>query len=111
MRRQRSRWFQVVAVGALLVAGGCASGVPKSAEVDPVRMRSTQTGARERCGMELIRAVQRANDLTWSEQIFYTWIANRDAREAVRDEEAWRQRCVERYRQQGFEVVTTPQPR
>jgi hypothetical protein len=42
--------------------------------------------------------------------VFYTWAAQREAREAVQDEEWWRQQCVERYRQQGYEVVSTPSP-
>ena len=99
-------------LGVLLVATGCAS-APKTeatAEIAPIRLRSTQTGARERCGIEMIRAVQRANDLTWSERIFYRWSAEREAREAVADEERWRQQCVERYRQQGYEVVSAPEP-
>jgi hypothetical protein len=99
-------------VGGVLLAAGCASGprAPGTAEIAPVRLRNAQTGAQERCGTELIRAVQRANDLTWSERVFYTWAAQREAREAVQDEEWWRQQCVERYRQQGYEVVSTPSP-
>jgi hypothetical protein len=96
-----------VVVGALLVAGGCASTAPKSAEFSPVQLR-TASGVRAQCGMQLIPDVQRANDLTWSERLFYWWSAQRDARRAVRNEEEWRRRCVERYRQQGFEVVSAP---
>lgn len=77
----------------------------------PVRLRHAQSGARERCGMELIREVERANDLTWSERLLYTGIAQREAREAVRDEQEWRSRCIERYQRQGYEVVATPAPR
>jgi hypothetical protein len=100
-------------VGVVLLASGCASAprAPGTAEIAPLRLRNAQTGAQERCGMELIRAVQRANDLTWSERLFYTWTAQREAREAVQDEERWRLQCVERYRQQGYEVVSTPPPR
>ena len=102
----------VVGLGGLLV-GGCASAPqePTTAEVAPIRLRHTQTGANERCGIELIREVQRANDLTWSERIFFTWTAQREAREAVQDEERWRQACVDRYKRQGYEVVSTPSPR
>jgi hypothetical protein len=109
---RRTRWLGIAVVGGLLAATGCASS-PKSegtAEIAPIRLRGAQTGVNERCGIEMIRAVQRANDLTWSERIFYSGTAQREAREAVQDEEQWRQRCVERYRQQGFEVVST-QPR
>ena len=103
----------VVVAGGVLGAGGCASAPkpPESAEIAPIRLRNTQTGAHERCGIELIRQVQRANDLTWSETIFFSWRAKREAREAVQDEERWRQQCVERYKQQGYEVVSTPSPR
>jgi hypothetical protein len=94
-------------VGALLVVGGCASASPQTAEVAPIRLRAP-SGVHARCGLELIREVQRANDLTWSEQLFYWWSARNAARRAVRDEEEWRQRCVERYRQQGYEVVSAP---
>lgn len=113
MSGRRDRWLRVVMLGVLLAATGCASApkAPGTAEIAPIRLRSAQTGARERCGIEMIRAVQRASDLTWSERLFYRWSAERDAREAVRDEEQWRQRCVERYRQQGYEVVSTPPPR
>lgn len=110
MSGRRRGWLQVVVLGVLLAATGCAS-APKAsgtAEIAPLRLRNTQTGARERCGIEMIRAVERANDLTWSERLFYRWSAEREAREAVQDEERWRQQCVERYRQQGYEVVSTP---
>jgi hypothetical protein len=102
-----------VVVGGVLLAAGCASApkAPGTAEVAPLRLRNAQTGARERCGIELIRAVQRANDLTWAERLFYTGTAQREARDAVQDEERWRQRCVERYRPQGYEVVSTPPSR
>lgn len=94
-------------VSALLVAGGCASAPAGSPEVTPIVLRSP-AGAHARCGIEFIREVQRADDLGWSEQLIYTWSARSDARQAVRAEEEWRQRCVERYRQQGFEVVAGP---
>jgi hypothetical protein len=102
-----------VIVGGLLAATGCASAPtsPGTAEIAPLRLRNAQTGVQERCGIELIRAVQRANDLTWSERLFYTWSAQHEARQAVEDEERWRQQCVERYKQQGYEVVSTPPPR
>jgi hypothetical protein len=109
----RRGWLRrVVVVGGLLAATGCASTptAPGTAEVAPLRLRNTQTGARERCGTELIRAVQRANDLTWSERLFYAWTAQREAREAVQDEERWRHQCVERYRQRGYEVVSPAPP-
>jgi hypothetical protein len=107
--RRSERW-RIVVVGLVLAAAGCASAPQPTptAEIAPVRLRHTQTGARERCGIELIREVERANDLTWSERIFYSWTASREAREAVQDEERWRQQCVERYRQRGYEVVSTP---
>jgi hypothetical protein len=94
-------------VGALLVVGGCASASQRTAEIAPVRLRAT-SGVQARCGLELIREVQRANDLTWSERLVYWWSARSEARRAVRDEEEWRRRCIERYRQQGFEVVSAP---
>jgi hypothetical protein len=94
-------------VSALLVAGGCASASQETAEVAPIRLRAP-SGVQARCGLEMIREVQRANDLTWSEQLFFWWSARNEARRAVQNEEQWRQRCVERYRQQGFEVVSTP---
>ena len=109
MSGRRDRWSRVVILGVWLAAAGCASAPPKApgaAEIAPLRLRSAQSGARERCGVEMIRDVQRANDLTWSERVFYRWSAARGAREAVRDEEQWRQRCVERYRQQGYEVAS-----
>ena len=106
-------WCRVVIAGSLLVAAGCASAPPAmtTAEVPPVRLRHAQTGARERCGLELIREVQRRNDLRWTERLFYWRMASRDAREAVRGEQEWRRLCVERYRTQGYEVVATPSPR
>ena len=55
--------------------------------------------------------MQRAIDLSWSERIFYTWTAQREARQAVQDEERWRQQCVDRYGKQGYEVVSTPPAR
>jgi hypothetical protein len=94
-----------VAVGALLVAGGCVSAVRQSPEDLPIQLR-TAAGARAQCGMELNRAVLRAEDLTWSERLFYWWSAQNAARRAIQDEEAWRRRCVERYEQEGFEVVS-----
>ena len=95
-----------------LAAAGCAS-VPdtRSAEIPPIRLRNPQTGASERCGMELIREVQRANDPNWSERLFFGWTAPAVARRAVQDEERWRQQCVERYQQRGYEVVSTPPAR
>ena len=110
--RRRLTWRVAMVVGVLALTG-CAS-VPKApgtAEIAPIRLRNTQNGARERCGIELIREVQRANDLTWSERLFFTWTATRDARRAVAEEERWRQQCVERYRQQNYEVVSNPPPR
>lgn len=110
MNGRWSEWWCLVVVAAVLAATGCASAppVPATAEIAPVRLRHTQTGARERCGIELIREVQRANDLTWSERIFYSGTAQREAREAVQDEERWRQQCVDRYKQRGYEVVSNP---
>lgn len=112
---RRQGWRGLI-VGTLLAGTACASGPkppapPATAEIAPIRLRHTQTGARERCGIELIRDVERANDLTWSERIFFKWWAERDARRAVQDEEQWRQQCVERYRQAGYEVDSTPPPR
>ena len=106
MNTTRSAWCRAAIVGALLVTTGCAS-VPGSAEIAPIRLRAP-SGAHAQCGLEMIRAVQRANDLTWSERLVFWWSARRDAHRAVKDEEEWRQRCVERYRQQGFEVVAAP---
>ena len=102
-------WLRLAMLGVLLAATGCASApkAPGTAEIAPLRLRNVQSGARERCGIEMIRDVQRANELTWSERLFYKWSAEHDARAAVQDEEQWRQRCVERYRQQGYEVVST----
>jgi predicted ATPase len=96
-----------------LAATGCASTskASRSAEIAPVRLRNTQTGVNERCGTELIREVQRANDLTWSERLFFAWSARREAHRAVEDEERWRQQCVDRYKQRGYEVVSTPPAR
>ena len=113
MNGRSGRWLRVVVVGGLLVATGCASApkAPGTAEIAPLRLRNAQTGARERCGIELIRAVQRANELTWSERLFFSGSARREARQAVQDEERWRQQCVERFRQRGYEVVSTPPPR
>ena len=108
-----ARWLGILVVVSVWAATGCAS-APKTAatgEIAPVRLRSTQTGAHERCGIEMIRAVQRANDLTWPERLFFTWSAQRAARQAVQDEERWRQQCVERYKQRGYEVVSTPPAR
>ena len=107
MRTGRGRWSGAAVVGALLVVGGCASVPERSAEIAPIRLRAA-SGIQARCGLEMIREIQRANDVTWSEQLFYWWSAQSEARRAVRDEEEWRQRCVERYRQQGYEVVSTP---
>lgn len=110
MSAWRREGLRTVIVGVLLAAAGCASApaAPGTAEVTPIRLRNAQTGVRDRCGTELIRDVQQANDLTWSERLFFRWRAEREARQAVQDEEQWRQRCVERYRQQGYEVVSTP---
>jgi hypothetical protein len=108
-----ARWLGILVVVFVGAATGCAS-APKSAatgEIAPVRLRNTQTGAHERCGTELIREVQRANDLTWSERLFFGWSAPRAARQAVQDEERWRQQCVERYKQRGYEVVSDPPAR
>ena len=94
---------------AALVATGCASApkVPASGEIAPVRLHNAQTGVNERCGTALIREVQRASDLTWSERIFYSWSARRAAQRAVQDEERWRQQCVERFKPRGFEAIST----
>lgn len=113
MSGRGGRWWRVAIVGGVLAVTGCVS-VPKApgtAEIAPIRLRNVQTGARERCGIELIREVERANDLTWSERLFYSWSAPLEARRAVADEERWRQQCVDRYRQQGYEVVSGPPPR
>lgn len=113
MNRPSGQWGRVIIAASVLVAAGCAS-VPRSpdaAESSPVRLRHAQTGAHERCGIELIREVQRANDLTWPERLFYGWSAQREARQAVQGEERWRQQCVERYKQQGYEVMSTPPAR
>ena len=112
MNGTRARWFRTLVVAGTLAAAGCAS-VPdtRSAEIAPIRLRNPQTGANERCGMELIREVQRANDLTWSERLFFGWTEPAVARRAVQDEEQWRQQCVERYKQRGYEVVSTPPAR
>ena len=101
----------MVASGLFAVTGCASAPTPGTAEIATVRLRNAQTGARERCGIELIRAVQRATDLTWSERLFYTWSARREAQQAVQDEERWRQQCVERYRQRGYAVVSTPSGR
>ena len=106
MRTARRGWSRAAIAGALLVVGGCAT-AGTSPETSPIVLRSP-SGAHARCGIEFIREVQRAEDLTWSERLVYWWSAQSAARRAVRDEEEWRQRCVERYRQQGFEVVSTP---
>ena len=94
-------------VGALLVAGGCVSAVRRSPEDPPIQLRAA-SGARAQCGMELIRAVQRAEDLTWSERLFYWWSAQKEARRAIQDENSWRRRCVDRYQEEGFVVVSVP---
>ena len=107
MRTGRVGWARAAIVGALFVVGGCASVPERTAEIAPVRLRAP-SGIQARCGIELIREVQRANDLGWSERLIYWWSARSEARRAVQDEEQWRQRCVERYRQQGFEVVSAP---
>ena len=106
-------WCRVVIAGSLLVAAGCASAPrgPATAEVPPVRLRHAQMGAHVRCGLELIRQVQRRNDLRWVEGLLFSRSANREAREAVRDEQAWRRQCAERYQRQGYEVVTVPSSR
>ena len=110
--RRIGAWCRVVIAGSLLVATGCASAPPgpATAELSPVRLRHA-SGARERCGVELIRGVQRLNDLTWVERLFFSRSANREAREAMRNEQEWRRQCTERYRRQGYEVVTAPPPR
>jgi len=110
--RRIGAWCRVVIAGSLLVAAGCASAPrgPATAELPPVRLRHA-SGARERCGVELIREVQRLNDLTWVERLFYSRSANREAGEAVKNEHEWRRQCTERYQRQGYEVVTAPSPR
>ncbi len=107
------RQFRILAVAAALAVTGCASApqVPRSGEISPLKLHNAQTGVNERCGTELIREVERANDLTWSERIFFSWSAHRAAQRAVQDEERWRQDCVERFKQRGFEVVSTPPAR
>jgi hypothetical protein len=80
-------------------------------EIPPVRLRNPQTGVQERCGIDMIREVVRANDLAWSERLIYTWSARSEARRAVQDEESWRQACVDRFKQRGFEVVSAPPSR
>ena len=107
------RQFRIFVVAAALAVTGCASApkVPPSGEIAPLRLHNAQTGVNERCGTELIREVQRANDLTWSERIFFSWSARSAAQRAVQDEERWRQECVERFKQRGFEVVSTPPAR
>ena len=111
--KRAGAWCRVVIAASLLVAAGCASVPrgPSAAELPPVRLRHAQTGARERCGLELIREVQRLNDLTWVQRLFFSRSASRDAREAVRNEQDWRRQCIERYQRQGYEVVTAPSPR
>ena len=100
--------FRILVVVAALAAAGCASAptVPRNGEIAPLKLRHAQTGVNERCGTELIRDVLRANDLTWSERIFFSWSARRAAQRAVQDEERWRQQCVERFKPRGFEVVS-----
>jgi hypothetical protein len=109
----RTQWLRVLVVVGTLAAAGCASApvTTRSAEVAPIRLRNPQTGANERCGTELIRDVQRANDLTWSERLFFGWTAPSVARRAVEEEERWRQQCVDRFKQRGYEVVSTPPAR
>ena len=107
MRTGRGGWSRGAIAGALLVVVGCASASENTAETAPIWLRSS-SGVHARCGLEMIREVQRATDLTWSERLVYWWSARKEARRAVQDEEEWRRRCVERYRQQGFEVVATP---
>ena len=104
----RGARFRILVVAAALVAAGCGSTatVPRDGAIAPLRLRHAQTGVNERCGTELIRGVQRANDLTWSERIFFSWSARRAAQRAVQDEERWRQQCVERFKPRGFEVVS-----
>ena len=108
-----ARWVGMLVVVSMWAATGCASAPKTTAtgEIAPVRLRNTQTGAHERCGTELIREVQRANDLTWSERLFFGWSAPGAARRAVQDEERWRQQCVDRYKQRGYEVVSDPPAR
>ncbi len=99
---------RIVIASLFLVVTGCSSAAPSRppGEMSVIRLRNPQTGQKARCGAELIREVQRGSDLTFSEELFYAASASRAARQALRDEEAWRQQCVERYRQQGFEVVS-----
>lgn len=113
MNNRSARWLGILVVVSVWTATGCASAPKTTAtgEIAPVRLRNTQTGAHERCGTELIREVQRANDLTWSERLFFGWSAPAEARRAVQDEERWRQQCVERYKQRGYEVVSDPPAR
>jgi hypothetical protein len=113
MNGRSARWLGILVVVSAWTVTGCAT-APRTAasgEIAPVRLRNTQTGIHERCGIDLIREVVRANDLTWSERLFFGWSAPRDARRAVQDEERWRQQCVERFTQRGYEVVSTPPAR
>ena len=111
--KRAGAWCRVVIAGSLLVAAGCVSAPrgPATAEVPPVRLRHAQTGAHARCGLELIREVQRRDDLRWVERLLFSRSANREAREAVRNEQDWRRQCIERYQGQGYQVVTAPSPR
>jgi hypothetical protein len=113
MTARRRRWSGMLLVICLLGAAGCASvrGTPSNGEIAAIRLHNAQTGVNERCGIDMIREVVRANDLTWSERLFFTWKARADARRAVEDEERWRQQCVDRFKQRGFEVATTPSAR
>jgi hypothetical protein len=108
-----ARWVRGLVVMAVLAGTGCAStpAPPASGEIAPIRLRNAQTGINERCGIDMIREVQRANDLGWSERLFFTGSARAAARRAVQDEERWRQGCVDRFKQRGFEVVSTPPAR
>ena len=113
VNNRSARWLGILVVVSMWTATGCASAPKTTAngEIAPVKLRNTQTGAHERCGTELMREVQRANDLTWSERLFFGWTAPAAARRAVQEEERWRQQCVERYKQRGYEVVSDPPAR
>jgi hypothetical protein len=113
MGARHRRWAGVLFALSVVAAAGCGSiaGAPATGEIAPIRLRHTQTGVHERCGIDMIREVVRANDLTWSERLFFTWSARSTALRAVQDEERWRQACVDRFKGRGYEVVSGPPAR
>jgi hypothetical protein len=112
MKTRTRRWVGMLVVLPVLAAGcGAIPGAPATGEIAPIRLHNAQTGVNERCGIDMIREVVRANDLTWSERLFFTWSARSEARRAVQDEERWRQACVDRFKQRGYEVVSQPPAR